>query len=44
VGCEAKMVRNDLVKHDEKTNEHLLLMKSALIDAHNKFADTEQQL
>ena len=45
VGCEAKMVRKDLVKHDEeKTNEHLLLMKSTLIDTQSKLADAEQRL
>jgi len=45
VGCEAKMVRKDLVKHDEEmTNEHLLLMKSALVDTQMKLADSEQQL
>ena len=45
VGCEAKMARKDLVKHDEeKTNEHLLLMKSTLIDTQSKLADTQGQL
>jgi len=39
------MAHKDLVKHDEeKTNEHLLLMKSALIDTQNKLADMEKQL
>ena len=39
------MTRKDLVKHDEeKTNGHLLLMKSALTDIQNKLANTEQRL
>ena len=45
VGCEAKMARKDLVKHDEeKTNEHLLFVKSLLIDTQNKLSDTEHKL
>ena len=45
VGCEAKVVRKDLVKHDEeKTNEHLLLVKSVLIGTQNRLSDTEQKL
>ena len=45
VGCEAKMARKDMVKHDEeKANEHLLLMKSTLIDTQSKLADAEQRL
>ena len=45
VGCEAKVVRKDLVKHDEeKTNEHLLLVKSVLIGTQNKLSDTEHKL
>ena len=45
VGCDTKMPRKDLTKHDEeKTNEHLSLMKSALIDTQNKLADAEKQL
>ena len=44
VGCKAKMARKDLVKHDEKTNEHLLLMKSALTDTQNKLTDTQNKL
>ena len=45
VGCEAKMARKDLVKHDgEKTNKHLLLMKSTLIDTQSKLADTQSKL
>ena len=39
------MARKDLVKHDEeKTNEHLLLMKSTLIDTQSKLADTQSNL
>ena len=39
------MARKDLVKHDEeKTNEHLLLVKSLLIDTQNKLSDTEHKL
>ena len=45
VGCEAKMARKDLMKHNEEnTNEHLLLMKSALVDTQSKLADAEQRL
>ena len=45
VGCKAEMARKDLVKHDEeKTNEHLLLMKSILIETQQKLTDTEQRL
>ena len=45
VGCKAKVARKDLVKHDEeKTNEHLLLVKSLLIDTQNKLSDTEHKL
>lgn len=52
VGCEAKVVRKDLVKHDEeKANKHLLLMKSILIDtqkclreAQTKLSDTVMKL
>ena len=39
------MARKDMVKHDEeKANEHLLLMKSTLIDTQSKLADAEQRL
>ena len=45
IGCKAKVARKDLAKHDEeKTNDHLLLMKSALTDAQNKLADTKVKL
>ena len=45
VGCKAKVARKDLVKHDEeKTNDHLLLMKSALTDAQSKLADKQVRL
>ena len=45
VGCKAEMARKDLVKHDEeKANDHLMLMKSALFDTKNKLADTENRL
>ena len=45
VGCETKMARKDLVEHDEeKTNEHLLLMKSILIDTQSKLSDTQSKL
>ena len=45
VGCEAKMARKDSVKHnEEKTNEHLLLVKSVLIDTQNKLSDTKHKL
>ena len=45
VGCEAKMARKDLVKHDEeKANEHLLLMKSVLVDTQHKLSDTKHKL
>ena len=39
------MARKDLLKHNEEnTNEHLLLMKSALVDTQNKLADAERRL
>ena len=45
VGCDTKMPRKDLTKHDEeKTNEHLSLMKSALVDTQNKLSDTQRKL
>ena len=45
VGCDTKMPRKDLTKHDEeKTNEHLSLMKSALVDTQSKLADTQGKL
>ena len=45
VGCNAKVVRKDMVKHDkENTHDHLLLMKLALTDTQNKLADTEARL
>ena len=45
VGCKIKVPRKDLTKHDEeKTHDHLLLMKSAFTEAQNKLADTQERL
>ena len=45
IGCEAKVAREDVVKHEEeKIREHLSLMKSALTDSQNKLNDTQSKL